>query len=228
MNVYNEKAYVPYLLFQILLILKNSIMKITLSRFISIECKKRCILILLLIILSVTSFSQIYKGQWLIGGDAAFSYSYANVYSDKIKLSTLTFSLLGGCFFLNRLAGGLKFDLDNQTYHYSMSKSRNTFSSIGPFIRYYFLPSEQKVNLFAEGGYGFSFGKYTNFFDVNYTYHSSTLTFKIGPAVFLNEHTALEVTLGYIHSSRGPIDTAITNSFQIGVGLQIHLGKRKD
>jgi hypothetical protein len=204
-------------------------MKIILSRFIPIICKRKSVLIFFLIILSLKSFTQIYKGQWLIGGNAAFSYSQANEYNNKIKLSSLTFSPSGGLFFLNRLAGGLKFDLGEETYHYtSISKSRNTFISIGPFLRYYFLQPEQKINLFAEGGYGFSFGKYRNFYDVNYTYHSSTFSFKAGPALLLNEHTALEVTLGYIHSTRGPIDTAVTNVIQIGVGLQIHFGKRKD
>jgi hypothetical protein len=49
-----------------------------------------------------------------------------------------------------------------------------------------------------------------------------------GPAIFINEHTALELTVGYIHSSRGPIDSSATSKLQLGIGLQIHFGKPKD
>jgi hypothetical protein len=46
-----------------------------------------------------------------------------------------------------------------------------------------------------------------------------------GPAIFLNQHTALEMTLGYTYLSRGPIDTTVTNKLQVGIGLQVHIGK---
>jgi hypothetical protein len=43
--------------------------------------------------------------------------------------------------------------------------------------------------------------------------------------LFKNEHTALEITVGYNYLSRGPIDSTVTNKFQVGIGLQVHIGK---
>jgi hypothetical protein len=204
---------------------KNIIMKNTLQSFIS-AIKKKSILILFIICLSVTSFSQIYKGQWLIGGDAAFnSYKYYST-----KTSAFTLSPAGGYFFLNKLAGGLRLSYYAGYYSYQPGgKGRETFLSVAPFIRYYFLSAEQKMNLFADGGYGYSWGKYKSRPQPDFRYHSKIISFKAGPVVLLNPHTALEITVGYDHSIRGVlIDTLATNSLQIGVGFQIHIGKQKE
>lgn len=192
-------------------------------------CVKKRLLSIILFTLSLNAFSQLNKGGWLIGGNGTFSYSRANHYNQAIKYTSFTFSPTGGYFILNRLAGGLRTDLGSETRRYgNIYKTRNIFLSAGPFFRYYFLSSEQKINLFAEAGYGFSYGKYTNFSSPDYKYHFSTFSFKTGPAVFLNKHTALEVTVGYNHSTRGPIDTVVTNTIQLGIGLQIHFGKTKN
>jgi hypothetical protein len=201
-------------------------MKITLLRFISIVYKQRSFLTLLLLTLSLNSFSQIYKGQWLIGGNAAFSYY--KYYSTKT--SAFTLSPAGGYFFLDKLAGGLRLGYDAQFNSYqSGGKSRESFVSVAPFIRYYFLSAEQKMNFFADAGYGYSWGEFKNFTQPDFTYHSKIISFKTGPAVFLNQHTSLEITVGYNHSIRGGLsDTLAINNFQIGAGFQIHIGKQKD
>lgn len=180
------------------------------------------------ILLSLNLFSQIYKNQWLIGGNANFSYSKATIYNNTVELSSYLFSPSIGYFFLNRFAGGLLFDLGSQTYNFSSGgKYRISSLTIGPVIRYYFLSAEKSTNIFLEGAYGLSYSK-NKFFkslDNDFTNHYSTLSFKAGPAIFLNEHTALEITIGYNHSTRGPIDTAFTNTLRLGIGFQIHFSK---
>jgi hypothetical protein len=134
-----------------------------------------------------------------------------------------------GYFFKDRLAGGLRVGLNQETLHYvgAPVKTRNSSFLASAFCRYYVLPKEKKINVFADIGYGLEWGKYTNFVDINYSYDNSILSFYAGPAFFLIEHTSLELTLGYIRSSRGSIDTTRTNSLQFGIGLQIHLGKNQ-
>lgn len=177
-----------------------------------------------LLALSLNALSQIQKGQWLIGGNAAFSYAS----SKELKLTTLQFSPAGGYFLINRLAGGLRINFDSQTYKWD-DKYRFTNVAAAPFLRYYLLPVEQKVNLFADAAYGFAWGKSKNYNVLGkHSFHFNTLSLMAGPAIFLNERTALEVTFGYTHLTRGPIDSTVTNRLQLGIGLQIHLGKPKE
>ena len=176
-------------------------------------------------IFSLSSFSQISKDWWLLGGDASFSYSQ----SREFKIYNLQLSPAAGYFLANNLAGGLRLNNGFETFHYSSGgKERQTVISVAPFLRYYFLPVEKKVNLFADAAYGFVWGTERNFSTPQpYNYRYSTVSFMAGPAIFLNHHTALEVTLSYVHSTRGAIDTTATNTLQLGIGFQIHIGKSK-
>src|SRR5438552_1319605 len=183
------------------------------------------LLILILVELSLPGFSQIYKGQWLIGGNAEFnSYKY---YSSKI--SNLTLSANSGYFFINRLTGGLRaaFDVNRSSGN---TKASNTFIQFLPFVRYYLISPEQKINFFVDGGYGYSWGKYKvndPFFETQ-TWHSKVIAVKGGPVLFLNSHTSLELTFGYNHSlPNGLEDTLAANSFRMAIGFKFHLGKKK-
>src|SRR5207253_2640955 len=133
---------------------------------------------ILLLTLSLNGFSQIYKGQWMIGGDAAFSYY--KYYSTKT--SSFTLSPASGYFFLDGLAGGLRLGYDSELRSNPIGKARLSFLSVAPFIRYYFLSTEQKINLFADAGYGYSWGKYKSYDNpgFNSTYYSKIISFKTG------------------------------------------------
>lgn len=81
--------------------------------------------------------------------------------------------------------------------------------------------------MFADVAYGYSWGKSKNFkYPSSHKYNYYNLSFMAGPAIFLNERTALEITVGYTYLSRGPIDTTVTNKLQLGIGFQIHFGRR--
>ena len=60
-----------------------------------------------LLTLSATSFSQINKGQWLIGGSAAFDFSKIGD-NDDSKLTSLSLAPNAGYFFINNLDGGAR------------------------------------------------------------------------------------------------------------------------
>ena len=181
---------------------------------------KKCILIISALILltwsSLDAFSQIQKGQWLLGGNAEFSFAQ----SRELKMSTLQFSPASGYFFINKLAGGLRVDFGSETYKWTESKYTYSTISLAPFFRYYFLPAEQKVNVFADAAYGFAWSKYRSITPSDiHTYSYNTVSFMAGPSIFLNQHTALEVTVGYNHSTRGPIDSTLTNKLRVGIGI---------
>ncbi|HEY0680084.1 MAG TPA: hypothetical protein VGD17_17490, partial [Chitinophagaceae bacterium] len=71
----------------------------------------------------------------------------------------------------------------------------------------------------ADASYGFGSVKY----DGGDAIGVSQFAIAAGPAIFLTPNTALEITVGY-NSSKIEDDDERTNSFQFGVGFQIHLG----
>ena len=184
------------------------------------------VITLLLLIFSCSAFSQVQKNQWLIGGNAAFSFERAS----ELKTTTLQLAPDIGYFFIDKLAGGLRFNFGSTTNRWEKDdKYRNSSMIISPFVRCYFLPATQKVNVFAEGAYGYAWSKYKDFaYGSSYAYHYHNLSLVAGPAIFLNKHTALEVTVAYNYSTRGSVDSSHSSKFLLGVGLQIHFGKAKE
>ena len=147
-------------------------------------------------IFSLTSFGQLHQDQWLIGGDAFFSYSK----SKELKFSSFQLSPAAGYFFMDKFAGGLRLGVNSDTYDYSDEKFRYSTISIAPFLRYYFLPVDKKMNFFVDGSFGYSWSKFRYFtFPAIHRYNSYNFSVQTGPAIFLNQHTALEMTLGYTY-----------------------------
>jgi hypothetical protein len=177
------------------------------------------LLIAFSMIVSVSTVSaQINKGQWLVGGNAGFTSSKEG----DFKTTTFQFSPNAGYFFINNLAGGLRLNINSQKEKFNDDEETATTTSIAPFVRYYFLPAAQKVNVFADASYSFGSVKYddgTNDEKVNVNGFSVSA----GPAIFLTPNTALELTLGYNSSKIEDADES-TGTFLFGVGFQIHLG----
>ena len=172
--------------------------------------------------LPAMAMAQIREDQWLIGGNVFYSYSK----SKQLKFVSFQLSPAAGYFFLDKLAGGLRLNVSSDTYRWATDGFRISSTSIAPFLRYYFLPVQEKLNLFADASFGYSWGKYKDLdFGGSHRYRHYNFALMAGPAIFLNEHTALEVTVGYNYLSRGPIDSTVTNKFQFGIGLQVHIGK---
>lgn len=177
------------------------------------------LLLLVMVALSNITTAQLQKGKWLVGG----SGSYSAAKSEGNKASSIEVSPAVGYFFFTKGVGGLRGNYGSDTYTYT-GTSRYTNFSVSPFLRYYLLSSDQRVNLFGDVAYGFAWGKERHFANPrSHTFSFSTFSLMVGPAFFINEHIALELTLGYQHSTRGPIDTTFTKNLKVGVGFQIHL-----
>jgi hypothetical protein len=178
---------------------------------------KKVLFVTLLVVSASAAFSQINKGQWLAGGNAAFASEKQGDY----KMTAFNLSPDAGYFFINNFAGGLRINLESSEVK-SVEDSKSTSFSVAPFVRYYFLPASQKVNVFADANYSFGSMKEGSASSVS----NSGFGIMAGPAFFLTPNTALEVTVGY-NSSKANGATDRTNIIAFGAGFQIHLGGAK-
>jgi len=163
-------------------------------------------------------FAQTYKGQFLLGGNAGFETGkFGDV--DASKYTSININPNAGYFFINNFAGGLRLSLNSTKYKDDDATSSFLFA---PFARYYFLPAEQKVNVFSDLSYGFGSMKDGESEGFN------QFSIMAGPAVFLTPSTALEFALRYTSSggdAYGGDDRQ--NNFGLNIGFQIHLGNAK-
>ena len=180
---------------------------------------KKTIFASLLAIATSAVFAQanINKGDWMLGGNASFSSQKYKGYEG----STTSFELTpdAGYFFIDQLAGGLSF-----AYASSKSTGEDALSAyaIAPFVRYYFLPATQKVNVFAQGAY--LFGSVPV---LDESVNTEGYAFSAGPSVFLSPSTALEVSLSYSSLGGDAYLGTRSNTLGIQVGFQIHLAGKK-
>jgi hypothetical protein len=175
---------------------------------------KKVLLAAIVLMGTQAGFSQINKGNWLIGGDASFTSSKYGAN----KSTNLSIYPDAGYFFIDHLAGGVRagFAVNNPS-----GSSASTQFSAAPFVRYYFLPSGQKVNIFADGEYGFGSNKSGGMSE-----SFNEFTFAAGPAFFLSPSAALEFAVFY-DSFGGKYYSGSSsdryNSFGFKVGFQFHL-----
>jgi opacity protein-like surface antigen len=159
--------------------------------------------------------AQINKGQWLVGGNASFQSQKWG----EAKATSFTFSPNAGYFFIDKFAGGLRVDLTSTKPKGGDAKSDFL---IAPFVRYYFLPAAEKVNILADASYGFGSQKAEG-----ESASQNGFAIAAGPAVFLSPNTALEFTLQYRSLGGDAYGDDRLNSFGVNIGFQIHLGSAK-
>lgn len=174
----------------------------------------------------LTANAQITKGNWMVGGSANFGFSQAessgNGFSSSGKASGFTIAPNIGYFIKDKFVIGAvpSFSFSNP----EGSNNNGTSYGIGPFIRYYFLKPESKVNLLAQIRYGFGKGKSQSSQGSN----TSGYGLKAGPVIYFNSSVGLEFTLDYSYSkikSDNSDNVANFKNLNFGFGFQIHLEK---
>lgn len=177
---------------------------------------KKVFIAALLLIVAHAGFSQIYKGQWLVGGNGGFETGKFGD-SDASKYTSFTFSPNAGYFFINNFAGGVRLSLESTKFK-NEDDATSSFL-FAPFVRYYFLPAAEKVNIFADAGFGvgsIKSGKSESF---------NQYSIMAGPAVFLSPNTALEFALQYRSMGGDAFGGDDRQSaFGLNIGFQVHLG----
>jgi hypothetical protein len=172
--------------------------------------------------LNNSAVSQITKGNLIVGGNFSFNRT-SNTNSNNIiaKQSVVSITPMVGYFLKDKFVLGLRSELNN--YSGSITGGNRNSSNrldFGPFLRYYFLPVNDRVNLFAESAYLLSLIK---------SYKSkwssgNGFLINVGSVIYLNKTVGLEFTLGY-SSQYWTNSIGNFNNFRTGIGFQIHLEK---
>lgn len=168
--------------------------------------------------------SQITKGNWLVGGNINFSRTKLN--NDLGGYTETDINALGnvGYFFMDKFASGIRPNLFFSKTKYN-SSSGSTRSEIGPFLRYYFLSKEQRVNLFLDASYTYGWSNVKNNSITTNKVSSNSFSITGGPTIFLNSSVAIELSIGY---SSTKFNDGINSKKEIitsGLGLQFYLEK---
>ncbi len=176
----------------------------------------RTLFFFLVLATSLTLNAQITKGNWLVGGDASFNSTTVNDSdgNETGKSNGIRIYPNIGHFFFDKFAVGLT---PNFFYGDTKNGPSNIGYGIGPFARYYFLKSDNRINILADANFIYYYSKTKGFSSS----HSSSYRIKTGAVLFFNSSVALEFTLGYNSDNF----TTVTNRIELGFGFQIHLEK---
>jgi hypothetical protein len=168
--------------------------------------------------------AQLDKGQWLIGGFGSFSaFKVANANSllPDSKYRSLSLNAGPGYFVKDKLALGarINYSYSSSTF-YVNQEYKSTINVIGaaPFVRYYFLAKQKKINLLADVAYSWRSQKNKVTPGGTGSETSSQFQFAAGPVWFITPQTALELTVGY--SGR---EDNVKPELNVNLGFQIHL-----
>ncbi len=177
---------------------------------------KKLIIITAIIAYACVCTAQTQKGKWMIGGSIGFSsISTTEKYNgNSVSETIITISPSVKHFVVKDFAVGAALSYVSIA---ATGSSNVSIVEFDPTIRYYFVPlGRNGSKLFSEAWY--TFGSQSS---GNTNIHVSGYGIKVGPAVFLNEHTAIEITLGYSTSTFE--GNPQQNSIAMGVGFQIHI-----
>lgn len=189
---------------------------------------KKFTLLFLLFIGTTTAFTQIKKGQYLLGGSLNFE-STKEVYSTIPTYTANNFFISPaiGYFIVDNMAGGVRLNLDFYDTKSATVETHYITTTISPFLRFYFLPAPKKINAFIDVSYIHNKTK-NNSFSEPYYEKAKGYSISAGPSIFLTEQVALEFTLGYKHTLSDNFYNTKSNVINSGFGLQIHFGKNKN
>lgn len=191
---------------------------------------KLLLLFLIALNLTFTSFSQITKNNWLVGGNGGLYSDKADYSSDfyssyQTKYTQINIDASVGYFFIDKLALGLRPTFSSIKGEVITPGGGSTNTQrywFGPFARYYFLKTDKQFNLLADIDYQFGIFKATG-----RTGDLSTSSAFIGPVIYFNSCVGIEFLFGYAYSKEDVENASriIHKGFQTSVGFQIHLEK---
>ena len=119
---------------------------------------KQTLLLFLAFSFLLTSYGQISKNTWLIGGNGSF-YSYNENYTAPSvnftgKYTSIDLTASIGYFFIDKFTGGIRPYLSTFKGESSGGATPNDFKfAVGPFVRYYFLKEEKQFNILSDVSY---------------------------------------------------------------------------
>jgi|TARA_B110000037_G_C16903450_1_gene417162 hypothetical protein len=180
---------------------------------------KKIFLIVSMLFFSISMKSQITKGNWMLGGNGSYSYTdLKSDISDPKPSWNININPNIGYFIKDQLAIG------SYTSFNFGKNSDGFFLNLGPFVRYYFLETDKKINYFTE--LSFAYSVYFKKNNKNISTHGYNI--KPGMIYFLNNTVALEASLKYYYGKAPDSNNLISKGLIFGIGLQIHLEKNNN
>ena len=196
------------------------------------------IILLLLLSSAFTSYGQLTKKNWLVGGSGSF-YSYNENYSNPTFTQTARYTSIDvaasvGYFIVDKFAAGLRPSFSSykgEVVRVSVGSGGNTNSyklAIGPFARYYFLNTDRSFNILGDVSY--QLGLYQILGGFHEKGKNNTFSVMGGTEVFFNRTAGVEILLGYaksivsIENSPGAFNRT-KSGFQVSIGFTLHLEK---
>jgi len=182
--------------------------------------KKASVIAIAIVLLSTAANSQITKGNWLIGGNAEFSTSKTTTSEGTTSGLYISATPKIGYFLIDKLGAGLLLSYSHSTSTYNNMTSKFTNLGIGPFVRYYLLPVDNRVNILCESNFELHAFKHD---------HNSTSTFTsyrilAGPTVFFNSSAGIEMLIGYKEYREK--NNVRDNGIYMSIGFQLYLEKK--
>ena len=169
---------------------------------------------------TLTTNAQITKGNWMFGGSGSYTYRNIDTGVGGSKTSVLTIKPNAGYFIKD------KFVIGSSMSYYKYKTLQGIGSYVknygaGLFSRYYFLKTENTINIFSQVHFEKIFYEHNAGGTVN-TGNGYIYGAKLGQVVFLNSSVGLEFSVGYEKTITGQ---DFTEDIIIGIGFQIHLEK---
>jgi hypothetical protein len=190
------------------------------------------------LLITTSSYAQLEKGTWLVGGSGSF-YSYTDDYTSQPltqsgKWTSIDLSASVGYFVIDKLCGGIRplFSSSkgtDRTTTGTVGTSNGYQLSAGPFARYYFLNIEKQFNLLTDACYQVGVNKYIDALHRKGKYN--TFSVMGGLEAFFNSTAGIEILLGYSQKivsieNNPPSDFRDSKSgLQLSIGFQLHLIK---
>ena len=190
---------------------------------------KKIILLLFTCFIVTSSFAQLEKGNWLVGGSGSFSSERKSRNDVTQKITQINVNPEIGYFFMDKLVGGFKplyfhniITPDNDITR----RQTNSRLGVGTFLGYYFLNNKNPFNLFTQLEYGFTRETQEKLKPLG---NDSMFKISGGPVYFVNESIGINLLMGYSVLNRASIltgESRVIKEFSSGIGLQIHLTKK--
>jgi hypothetical protein len=179
----------------------------------------------MVLLISTAGRGQVTKNHWLVGGTIDYKYNDYGTATTGVGKS-YNFNLSGrlGYFFADRLAAGILPSIQKGKFIATAPTYSQTIGG-GPFIRYYFLPFENRFNLLIEP----YFLRSVHLPNKQEEYKVKLNTFGVmaGPVLFVNSVVGFEFLLGY-SSAKSPGSPGSNKGVFIGLGIQVHLERESD
>lgn len=121
-----------------------------------------------------------------------------------------------GYFLVDKFAVGIRPSFNYSQNNLIAGGKDQTVLAVGPFIRYYFLPSGRPFNILAETAYAYYI------FNNASTFKQHGLFVAAGPVIYFNTSVGLEFLFGYSSTKVVGYDGRNT-ALRFGIGFQFHL-----